>query len=267
MARDPSPRARRLPPAGCDVIRAMSRRAHLRVLLAAAVALLALAGCGDSKDDPPARRRRRPPHDRERPGARPAVRVDGRPAGRPEDRRRRGTRTPASSSSACGRSGCPALTEEGQVTHIHQHLDLFVDGEEVAVPDDIGIDPGGGFISPLHTHQRRRRRPARRVADRRSASASASSSRSGACGWTPSASAASAPATASSCARGSTARRSTGDPTRIVLDEHQEIVLAYGTPEQMPDPVPSTYEFPRLSALDTTVHGTTRCPVTMPSAT
>ena len=35
-----------------------------------------------------------------------------------------------------------------------------------------------------------------------------------------------------------------GDPTRIVLDEHQEIVLAYGTPEQMPDPVPSTYEFP-----------------------
>lgn len=35
-----------------------------------------------------------------------------------------------------------------------------------------------------------------------------------------------------------------GDPTRIVLDEHQEIVLAYGTPEQIPDPIPSSDEFP-----------------------
>jgi hypothetical protein len=35
----------------------------------------------------------------------------------------------------------------------------------------------------------------------------------------------------------------TADPTRIVLDEHQEIVLAYGTKAQMPDPVPSSYDF------------------------
>ena len=35
-----------------------------------------------------------------------------------------------------------------------------------------------------------------------------------------------------------------GDPTRIVLDEHQEIVIAVGTPAQVPDPVPSSYDFP-----------------------
>jgi hypothetical protein len=29
-----------------------------------------------------------------------------------------------------------------------------------------------------------------------------------------------------------------------VLAEHQQIVLAYGTPAQMPKPVPSSYRFP-----------------------
>ena len=35
-----------------------------------------------------------------------------------------------------------------------------------------------------------------------------------------------------------------GDPTRIVLADHQEIAIAYGTADQMPDPVPSSYAFP-----------------------
>ena len=35
-----------------------------------------------------------------------------------------------------------------------------------------------------------------------------------------------------------------GDPTRIILDERQEIVVAYGTAAQVPDPVPATYDFP-----------------------
>ena len=34
------------------------------------------------------------------------------------------------------------------------------------------------------------------------------------------------------------------DPTRIILDEHQEIVIAYGTEAQLPDPVPATYDWP-----------------------
>lgn len=33
------------------------------------------------------------------------------------------------------------------------------------------------------------------------------------------------------------------DPTRIVLAEHQQIVLAYGTPAQDPKPVPKSYDF------------------------
>ena len=48
--------------------------------------------------------------------------------------------------------GLPALGQEGSVLHIHQHLDLFVDGKRLPVPAGIGVDPNGSFISPLHTH-------------------------------------------------------------------------------------------------------------------
>jgi hypothetical protein len=45
----------------------------------------------------------------------------------------------------------PALTNEGQVVHIHQHLDLWVNGKKVAVPQFIGIQDGS-YITSLHTH-------------------------------------------------------------------------------------------------------------------
>ena len=52
--------------------------------------------------------------------------------------------------------GLPALSEEGQVMHIHEHLDVRVDGRAVAVPATIGfgidVDQKVKFISPLHTH-------------------------------------------------------------------------------------------------------------------
>jgi hypothetical protein len=41
---------------------------------------------------------------------------------------------------------------DGTTLHIHQHLDLFVDGRQVVVPAGIGIDPNGRFIAPIHTH-------------------------------------------------------------------------------------------------------------------
>lgn len=47
--------------------------------------------------------------------------------------------------------GLPALTSEGDVLHVHQHLDIFVDGKRIPVAAGIGIDPSS-FISPLHTH-------------------------------------------------------------------------------------------------------------------
>jgi hypothetical protein len=48
--------------------------------------------------------------------------------------------------------GVHALSNEGQVLHIHQHLDLLIDGKPVIVPSGIGINQIARFISPLHTH-------------------------------------------------------------------------------------------------------------------
>jgi hypothetical protein len=36
--------------------------------------------------------------------------------------------------------------------HIHALLRIFIDGEPVPVPAQIGIDPQGRFLAPLHTH-------------------------------------------------------------------------------------------------------------------
>ena len=48
-------------------------------------------------------------------------------------------------------AGLELLAEEGQVMHVHDHLDVYVDGDKVTVPEGIGVAPGRG-ISPLHTH-------------------------------------------------------------------------------------------------------------------
>jgi hypothetical protein len=47
--------------------------------------------------------------------------------------------------------GVHELTTEGEVLHIHQHLDLFVNGKHEPVPAGIGIY-GGQFLTELHTH-------------------------------------------------------------------------------------------------------------------
>ncbi|MBT2490706.1 hypothetical protein J7E96_19735 [Streptomyces sp. ISL-96] len=50
-------------------------------------------------------------------------------------------------------AGLPMLGEEGNVEHIHAHLDVIVDGKPVPVPANIGIDQQAQQISPLHTHE------------------------------------------------------------------------------------------------------------------
>ena len=36
--------------------------------------------------------------------------------------------------------------------HIHQHLDIYVNGKKVTVPALVGIDTAGQFLTQLHTH-------------------------------------------------------------------------------------------------------------------
>jgi hypothetical protein len=133
----------------------------------------------------------------------------------------------------------PALSQEGTALHIHVHLDVFVDGRRVVVPAGIGI--ADTFISPLHTHDSTGvihvESPTIRrftlgevlgVWGVRFGTGKLGGYRDGA---------------------GRTlrvyvdGRRVTGDPRGIALAPHQEIVLAFGTRNQLPKPVPDSFEF------------------------
>jgi hypothetical protein len=48
------------------------------------------------------------------------------------------------------KAGLDVLSAEGTVMHIHQHLDLNINGTAYNVPANIGI--AASFISPIHTH-------------------------------------------------------------------------------------------------------------------
>lgn len=47
------------------------------------------------------------------------------------------------------------LAQEGVATHIHAHLDIFVNGRRVTVPLNVGINPGANYLTELHTHDTR----------------------------------------------------------------------------------------------------------------
>lgn len=48
------------------------------------------------------------------------------------------------------KAGLDSLSAEGTALHIHQHLDIQVNGADISIPEHIGI--GTSFISPIHTH-------------------------------------------------------------------------------------------------------------------
>ena len=138
--------------------------------------------------------------------------------------------------------GIPALSPmEGTAVHIHQHLDLYVDGRKVLVPAGIGIDPAVGY-APLHTHD-----PSGVI------HVESPTVRTYTLGeffavWgvrlTPS-------CLGGYCAGGGRqlrlfvdGRADRGDLTTLALAPHQELVVAFGTAAQLPSPIPSTYQFP-----------------------
>ena len=138
--------------------------------------------------------------------------------------------------------GLPALAQEGTALHIHQHLDLYVDGRRVTVPAGIGIDESQRFISPLHTHDESGvihvESPDMRTFTLGQFFAV----------WglrlTP------------HCLGGYCASRSrttrvfvdgklfAGDPRVLPLAQHEEILVAYGTRAQLPRPIPARFDFP-----------------------
>jgi len=48
--------------------------------------------------------------------------------------------------------GLPALIQEGTALHTHEHLDIIINGQKIIVPADIGVNDAAGFSAPIHTH-------------------------------------------------------------------------------------------------------------------
>ena len=133
--------------------------------------------------------------------------------------------------------GLNDLTNEGQVIHIHQHLDIFVNGKHELVPAGIGIYDGQ-FLTELHTHDASGimhvESPTKREFDLgqffgvwgvRLDSDCVGGYCRGVTPWTV-------------YVNGTPY---TGDPAALVLKRHQEIAFVIGTP---PKKIPSSYKFP-----------------------
>jgi hypothetical protein len=221
----------------------MSRNLRTCVLLLAIVAPLALASCGGSD-------------------TKTATNATSTTAGGPELGPAFGSmeklpgvlKTPPPWNANAGKLqlrlraiGLPALNAEGQVVHIHQHLDLFVDGKPVLVASNLGIAADQSFISPLHTHAPPPGNPPDGIMHVESPTQTNFSLGQFFAVWGVRLD---ANCLGDKCAGAGTQLRAwvngvplTGDPTRLVLKEHQEIVIAYGTSAQMPRKVPSSYDF------------------------
>jgi hypothetical protein len=143
------------------------------------------------------------------------------------------------------RIGLHALPTEGLREHIHQHLDVVVNGRLYPVPALIGINIPQRFITELHTHDESGiihvESPTVRTFTlgeffdvwglRFSARCLGGYCRSGnkhVYVWV-------------------NARRVRTDPRKVILREHQEIVVVYGTLASIKPlgPIPAAYPFPK----------------------
>jgi hypothetical protein len=138
--------------------------------------------------------------------------------------------------------GLQVLTAEGQVQHTHQHLDLFVDGQPVLIPADIGIDRVHLILSPIHTHD------ATRIIHVESPIVREFTLGEFFDVWGVRFDAHCLGGVCEGNGRVLSVYRNgqqvTGDPRSIVLDAHEELVVAIGTTAQLPSPIPSSYVFP-----------------------
>jgi hypothetical protein len=137
----------------------------------------------------------------------------------------------------------PPLGAEGEALHIHQHIDIFIRGQATAVPAEIGIVTSPSTVfAPIHTHD------ASGIVHVESPVVRDFSLGEFFDVW-------GVPFTStcigSLCNSGNerlqvfaNGKVVTFDPRRLKLTEHEEIVVTFGTPDQIPRPYPISYNFP-----------------------
>jgi len=141
--------------------------------------------------------------------------------------------------------GFAPLLGGGVALHIHQHLDVYVHGKKIVVPADIGIDPNGQFLSPLHTHD------TSGVIHVESPKQQQFSLGQFFDVWGVRFS----PTCLGGLCNSSDDRlrvyvdghAATRDVQRLALFAHEEIVVTFGTEAELPKPIPKSYGFPPLT--------------------
>ena len=148
---------------------------------------------------------------------------------------------PANAARSAARADALGLPPEGTTMHEHANVQIFVNGTQEPVPPNIGINESAGTIQSIHTHD-----------DTGVVHLESSQARTFTLGeffgvWgvrlTPS-------CVGGYCNGGQNQLRvyvdgqeHTGDPRDIALDDQSVIVITYGTEKQLPDPIPSSFDF------------------------
>ena len=130
--------------------------------------------------------------------------------------------------------GLTQLTSEGDVLHTHQHLDVFVDGKHVAVPEGIGIYESQ-WLTELHTHD------ATGVIHLESPKTGDFTLGQFFGAWGVRLTRTCVGTVCGGVTWWLNGEKQSRDPASLVLQEHQEIVVAEGRP---PSRIPPTYSFP-----------------------
>jgi len=137
--------------------------------------------------------------------------------------------------------GLPALLEEGSAMHAHQHLDLYIKGKYVQVPSMIGISLTERFISPVHTHDT--------TGEIHIESPTVQSYNLGqffdiwGVRFSSKCIGAYCEDPQNTIKVFLDGRAVSGDPRLLELKDHLEIVVTYGTPSELPNPIPSEHHF------------------------
>jgi hypothetical protein len=205
-------------------------------VVAVAVILLVMAGGGSSNPGPAAASSPAAPTSRPPKGPDPAT-LPGIQTGQAD--------WPPESAHLADRLraiGLQPLPHEFFKIHIHQHIDIYIGGHHLIVPQGIGFGPNASFLSAIHTHDTSGiihvESPTVRtytlgeffdvwgVLFTKQCLGEYCTN---------------AQRTLKVFVNGTPVA---GDPSRLVLESHQEIVVTYDMPAEMPKPIPSSYTFP-----------------------
>ena len=150
----------------------------------------------------------------------------------------------ANAAKSAERATALGLPAEGTTMHEHADVEIFVHGSKEPVPQDIGISDAGE-IQSIHTHD-----------DTGLVHLESSQSREFTLGeffgvwgvrFTPS-------CLGAYCNEGNNrlqvfvdGEEATGNLQDVQLDDQTVIVVAYGTPSELPDPIPSSFDFSSIN--------------------